>query len=451
MSLSRAGLAGQNFLTRNDTTLSRTEKRRINTELEAMLLSQLIASDKQLCDFVGQFRTSLGRAERPRLCKQYLAGLLLKGGRKSVEPMAARVPDADAQALQQFVNQSPWEHEAIQAELARLMLLRRIKNTQALRGKLPSGPRVERSTAALDAVLVLSDVNLPKRGRHSVGVGRQPCGMPARVVNCQSVVTWNYVDLYGMLPLLCELYLPPVWAADPPRMEKAGVPERRRRLCRRQEIAVELLERADGLLKPPNEAGQRINVSAVVCGAEYGAEREFLQVLAGRGYTFVAQVAETDVFWPAHGESLQQERDTIRARDWFTALSCRKERWQRVEVPFDRRRLIEVLAVRVHETKSLGWGGPGPEGWLLIEREGGKTLNYYLSNAPQDVPPSQLLKWAYARRRVEQGYRKMSEKLGLGHFEGRSWRGLHHHLTLCFMAYCFLQVLKKQRKRKRPR
>src|ERR1044072_4078352 len=187
-----------------------------------MKISQLKSLEKQLSDFVEQFAPVLGRSERRYWCKLYLTGLLLDGDRKSIEPMATRLPGGNEQCLQQFVNQSAWHHDSIQRQLLRLLIKRF--------GQSPG-------------VLALDDTSLPKKGQHSVGVARQYCGALGKVANCQSVVTWHFTNSKGAhFPLLGQIYLPESWTSDPQRMKRAGVPEEKRAFRKKWQIALQLLE-----------------------------------------------------------------------------------------------------------------------------------------------------------------------------------------------------------------
>jgi SRSO17 transposase len=185
-------------------------------------LADLKAVEKHLGTFVEEFAPELGRAERRYWCKLYLMGLLLDGERKSIEPLAQRVPGGNEQALQQFVNQSPWGHEPVQANLAR---------------------RLVRSSARGKGVLVLDDTTLPKKGQASAGVARQYCGALGKVANCQAIVTWHYCGPRAHVPLLGEVYLPQSWTADPSKLDRAGVPEGKREFREKWKLARELLDR----------------------------------------------------------------------------------------------------------------------------------------------------------------------------------------------------------------
>lgn len=167
-----------------------------------MTAKQVATLREQLQNFVEGFAAELGRSERRHWCGKYLEGLLREGERKSIEPVAARV-GGDDQALQQFVNQSPWKHEAVLFRLRQQMWRR----------------------ADRPGVLVLDNTILPKQGRHSVDVARQYFGALGKIANCQSIVTWHWAapDLHW--PLAAQVCLPSVWTDNPARMTMAGVPE----------------------------------------------------------------------------------------------------------------------------------------------------------------------------------------------------------------------------------
>lgn len=397
-----------------------------------MQLRQFKALEKHLGEFVEQFCELFGRSERRYRCKQYLTGLLLDGERKSIEPMADRVAGADAQALQQFVNQSPWVHTGVQMSLARMLLRRR---------------------TGQHAVLVLDDTTLPKQGKCSVGVAHQYCGALGKVANCQAIVTWHYADRHSHFPLLGQLYLPQTWVADVERMQRAGIPAEQQFFQEKWKLALELLD----------EIAPEVAAEAVVCDAGYGEIKEFLHELDARQYVFVAQIPESHSFWPVGiavttavnwtGRPRQFPTVTdpaaqpLRARQWREQLEHEGRKWCKVRLPLQQPKTVEVLAVRVRETNTQAWRRPGVERWLLIERLSDGTVKYYLSNAGRRASVRQLITWAHERWKVEQGYQQLKEELGLDHFEGRSWRGLHHHLTLCFMAYGFLQLMKRGKKK----
>lgn len=405
-----------------------------------MKLNELRSVRNKLGDFVSEFKEFLGRSERIHWCEMYLSGLLLEGERKSIEPMANRLPGGDKQAMQQFVNQSPWEHEELQLHLARY-LTKKIKITKA--------------------VLVLDDTSLPKKGNNSVGVARQYCGALGKIANCQSIVTWQYAVNGGdHFPIVEELYLPDNWTSDTKRLEQAGVPQKRFKFKKKWEIALDLLSRLDKL---------NLAYEAIVFDAGYGEIKEFWRKLDAKGKIFVAQIPESHSFWsvdielnnkqPRSGgrrrlypEVTNKEMKALSAKKWGEQLIGKKrDVWKKVKLPLSSKPHTLVRAIRVKEVITEAYYRPGRELWLLIEKFGNDQYKYYISNASKDTSIKKLTLWAHERWKVEQGYQHLKEELGLDHFEGRSWLGLHHHITLCFMAYAFLLLLKKDRFKKNPK
>src|SRR6185503_16055009 len=162
-----------------------------------------------------------GRRERRHWCRVYLSGLILDGERKSIEPLASRVEGGNEQALQQFVNQSPWDGEGLIADLRRDMLRRfRMKS----------------------AIYVLDDTSLPKKGNQSVGVAHQYCGALGKLSNCQSLVSLQAVGPRAHFPLAARLYLPEVWTSDKARMRAAGVPLEHQGFKEKWRIALDLID-----------------------------------------------------------------------------------------------------------------------------------------------------------------------------------------------------------------
>ena len=189
-----------------------------------MNVKELKTIQNRLKNYVESFSSYLGRSERRHWCWMYLCGLLSHGERKSIQPMAERLPGGNEQALQQFVNQSPWAYEPLQLAL--------VDHAQA------------NLTKVNPSVLVLDDTTLPKKGKKSVGVARQYCGALGKVANCQSIVSWHYAGKQAShFPLLGELYLPKSWCEDKAKLTEAGVPKRRQDFQKKWQIALDLLER----------------------------------------------------------------------------------------------------------------------------------------------------------------------------------------------------------------
>lgn len=396
-----------------------------------MTAKQVTAIRQQLQDFVGEFAAELGRSERRHWCGKYLEGLLREGERKSIEPLAARV-GGDEQALQQFVNQSPWDHAPVLFRLRELM----------------------RRRAGAPGVLVLDDTSLPKQGRHSVGVARQYCGALGKIANCQSVVTWHWMGAGLHWPLAAELYLPAAWTDDPERMTQAGVPVEAQRFREKWRIALDLLDE----MKPQLPAYE-----AIVCDAGYGVILPLLAELEKRHEPYVAQVPSNVSAWPATATAILVQpavgrprqhavvRDpTVKPRamaQWRDQLLAEPGRWTKVKLPRADGASVRAIAVRVQASqRAARWRQPGATRWLLIEQLGDGTFKYHLSNLSANTPLAELVRLAHQRWAIEQGYQQLKEELGFDHFEGRSWRGLHHHLALCFLAFCFLARLRTSKK-----
>jgi SRSO17 transposase len=285
-----------------------------------------------------------------------------------------------------------------------------------------------------------------------VGVARQYCGAVGKVANCQAIVTWHYCGPRAHFPVLGEVYLPQSWTTDSATLERTGVPKAKREFREKWKLALELLDRVS--------AG--LCYEAIVMDAGYGEIRAFLHALDQRDQCFVAQIPESHCFWPATIALEERSKpggrprrfpmiadaqaQLLSANAWRTQAEAGQLQWQKVRLRLQQPKTVEVATVRVRETISQAWRRPRPERWLLIERHRDGRWKYYLSNASLRTSVRRILHWAHQRWKIEQSYQQLKEELGLDHFEGRSWRGLHHHLTLCFLAYGFLQLLRQRKK-----
>src|SRR5215469_4353906 len=224
---------------------------------------------RRLEDYAAGLRDAFDLDRPARWAGVYLAGLIQEGERKSIEPLSRRValpPELQVkdpeQALQQFVNQSPWDEQRV---------LKRYRAVMA------------RSFASSQGIFVIDDTSFPKQGKHSVGVQRQYCGALGKKANCQCAVSVHYVAPKGHYPLTMRLFLPESWSNDRARLDKAGVPEERRRQLSKGKIALELLDqvRAEGL---PG--------GLVVADSGYGVSGPFRDGLAERGLYYIVGVTD---------------------------------------------------------------------------------------------------------------------------------------------------------------
>ena len=396
-----------------------------------MRLQEIEHMKEKLKDFVYSFKSILGRSERVRQCEDYLCGLMMNGDRKSVEPMAKRIPGGNVQNMQQFVNQSPWDHEAVQMELL-----------EKMKGLTGGGK----------GVLILDDTSFPKKGTKSVGVASQYSGLLGKIANCQIMVSWHYYGKTGHWPINAELYLPTEWTTDKERMKKAGVPRRRFRLIKRWEMALELLKKIRG----------RIPHEAIVFDGWFGIVRPFLKELDDLNELFVGRIPGSHTFWRddvplnekryLNGRPRKYTRVTdqrmrpFSARRWAEKLTGSKE-WKTFRLPTKTEKYVTAIGIRVREAIRKTNTGLGPERWLIIEKYE-QEQRYYVSNFPKNTSLKKMIYLYHKRSRIEQGYQQLKEELGMDHFEGRSWIGFHHHVTLSFMAYCFLHAMRMKNKKK---
>jgi SRSO17 transposase len=387
--------------------------------------------DGELREYVDSMVADMGRPERRRSMGWYLTGLLLDGERKSIEPMAARLVDdsrevqAMRQRLQECVTISTWSDAEMFARLAR---------------KLDSElPGVE--------ALVVDDTGHPKKGKHSVGVARQYSGTLGRVDNCQIAVNLHLAGESVSGCIAYDLYLPEEWAQDPERRRKTGVPNEV--LFRTKwQIA---LDQVDAALR----VGVRKHV--LLADAGYGDITEFRDALTERGITYVVGVNGQPHVWPPesnpqiqHRQPGTKGRPRTRYRDdehppvsiasLAARLSYRKVTWREGSRGWQSSRFAAVRIRTAH--RHLHCQPPSDEQWLLCEWPEGEPepTKYWLSTLPKETSVKTLVRLAKLRWRVERDYQEMKQELGLDHYEGRTWRGFHHHATLCAVAHGFLAL-----------
>jgi SRSO17 transposase len=384
--------------------------------------------EQELERWLEPFLLRLRRQAQRRWAPFYLKGLILPGERKSIEPMAARVAPGDTQQLHHFVSTSPWSTAPLEDELVRA---------------------ADRLVGGAGAVLVIDDTALVKQGRHSVGVKRQYCGQLGKRANCQALVSLTLAR--GEVPVCVglRLVLPEDWCAAAARRAAAGVPET---VAYRPKWKI-ALDEIDRVLA----SGARLG--CVLADAEYGRAAEFRAGLDERRLPYAAGVSPVQQVYPA-GVTLAfpARKPTGRPRKHPVPSAASVEAAELLEARPEAFRAIswrigtkgplraEFAAVRVRvadgPAAARGRHLPGEEAWLVGEHRASGERKYYLSNLPPDAPLEQLAALIKARWVCEQVHQQLKGELGLGHFEGRSWRGLHHHALLCQLAFAFLQYLR---------
>ena len=375
----------------------------------------------------------LGHASRAAAARAYCTGLLLPGERKSVEPMAARIAPARVQAAHQSLH-----HVVAKAEWDDAALLRAVRDLVL--------PAIERHGTV--RYWIVDDTGFPKQGEHSVGVARQYCGQLGKQDNCQVAVSLSVANDHASLPVAYRLYLPETWAADPARRAKAGVPE---------EIGFETKTAiALGQLRQAREAG--IPVGTVLGDAGYGDECDFRVGVDELELRYALGIRSATTVWPPGMAPLPPKPWSGRGRPPTRlrrspehqpvsvkelALSLPRQAWRTVTWrEGNRTELASRFAVRrirpAH--RDIRRAEPWPEEWLLVEWPEGaeEPSKYWLSNLPPRTALKDLVHMAKARWLIERDYQELKQEIGLGHYEGRGWRGFHHHASLCIAAYGFL-------------
>ena len=390
-------------------------------------------AQKRLTAYFNGLAQAVGHADREQPLKAYCTGLLLPGERKSVEPMAARLaPDnvrRTHQSLHHLVADSPWSDEA---------MLRQVRSAV-----LPAMQKKEPIVA-----WIVDDTGFPKKGRHSVGVARQYCGQVGKQENCQVAVSLSVSTWAASLPVGWRLYLPESWAEDVERRRNAGVPEEVR-FQTKPRLALEQIRQA---------VADEVPRGVVVADAGYGHDSQFRADLTELGLEYVVGVQSTTSVWEPGQQPLPAKKKKGRGRP--PRLLRRDKQHQPVSVEQLARELpaaawkkvtwregtqgklsSRFAAVRVRPAhRDEKRAEPHPEEWLLVEWPGGtaEPTKYWLSSLPAETKMKELVKLAKHRWIIERDYQELKQELGLGHYEGRGWRGFHHHATLCIAAYGFL-------------
>ena len=386
--------------------------------------AQIERCRKRMDQFLTDLVEPIGRSERRHWAAVYVRGLLLDGERKSIEPLAARLPDGNVQALQQFIGQSPWGWDAVWERLGKRM------------------------TAELEpeSAWVVDDTGFPKQGSHSVGVSRQYSGTLGKTGNCQIAVSVHHVGEEGNAPLGWRLYLPESWANDEQRRLDGGIPADV--VFRpKWKLALDIIDQI---------RGWGLADRVVLADAGYGESTDFRQELEQRQLRYIVGVA------PQVGVWLESPQPTLlkpmRTGRPPSALHYGEQRPLSAKAVAQQAKGWKTIGWREGSRgrlKSRFWAGrvqpshgfhegkaPLKEVWLLIgwpESEPEPT-KYFFCDLPADYSLRRLVRLTKCRWKIEQDYQQLKEELGLDHYEGRSWQGWHHHVTLVMMAHAFLTL-----------
>jgi SRSO17 transposase len=373
--------------------------------------------------YINELANVIGHADRAVPLHDYCTGLLLPGERKSVEPMAALTAPARTapkhQSLLHFVANAPWSDEAVLTKVRQMVL-----------------PKIE-ALGAIEASIV-DDTGFPKKGKHSVGVARQYCGQRGKQDNCQAVVSLSVASHHASLPIAHQLYLPEAWADDPERRKKARIPE---------DIVFKTKPQiALDQLKTAHAAG--IPLGTVLADAGYGYDSQFRNGVTKLELLYAVGIQSNVLMWkagtilPVQGpDGRKPSRPQLRAQQISAkelAFGHPAEAWQNVTWREDGEAFTSRFAR--WRVRPVTEAEPPAEEWLVIEwpEDAAEPTKYWLSTLPADISFEALVGRIKLRWRIERDYQELKQELGLGHYEGRGWRGLHHHITLCVAAYGFL-------------
>ena len=348
--------------------------------------------------------------------------------------MAARLAPDNVrrmhQSLHHLVADAPWNDEKMLAEVRRYVL-----------------PTMQKHSPVV--AWIVDDTGFPKQGTHSVGVARQYCGQIGKHDNCQAAVSLSVSTWSSSLPIAWRLYLPEVWCQDRERCQQAGVPEGIG-FQTKPEIALQQIRKA---------MEQKIAVGVVLADAGYGNGTPFRTALTQLGLSYMVGIESSTTVWepgqqplpapprkPGRGATpkrLQRNADHQPISVKQLALGLPPSAWRDIawragsqEALRSRFAAVRVRPAHRDEKRTV----PRPEEWLLIEwpKKESEPTKYWLSTLPDKTSRKFLVKIAKHRWIIERDYEELKQELGLGHYEGRSWRGFHHHATLCIAAYGFL-------------
>ena len=360
----------------------------------------------------------LGRSERRLAAIRYIKGLLMEGQRKSIEPLAARL-GVDGQSLQQFVTDSPWEESKVWNQIRREVI-----------GHLEPFES-----------WIVDETGWIKQGEHSVGVAWQYCGAVGKQANCQVNVQLAVSDGVVAAPIGAQLFLPQSWIEDSRRRNQAGVPQELG-YATKAEIALKLIDQA---------LADEVQPAPVLGDSVYGDSWHFREALRQRGLEFFLQVSpglhqgwthpirtlkERTKSHPHADEpaaqSLPQILGALRAEQFKNAS------WKAADGSIKKTRLAWL---KVYLSRALFYHASQPEAvWLVVDwpANAPEPYNLYLAHLHRAPSSPRCLRLSRSRWQIEQYFQRSKSDLGLDHYEGRSWRGFHHHLALSALAYLFI-------------
>ena len=385
------------------------------------------------------FLDRLGHKARRQMCPLYVSGLIGPGDRKSIQPMAERLAVGDYDQLHHFIAAGVWDAAPVETELF---------------------VQADRLVGGSDAVLVIDDTALPKKGTHSVGVAAQYASALGKTANCQTLVSLTLARGEVPVMLALRLFLPESWTNDRARLQRAGVPAEYRTARTKPEMALSEIDRVIA-------AGVRFG--CVLADAGYGMSAPFRQGLTARKLTWAVGIprhlkvypADVQMIWPVARRGRPRKRSvpdvlSMAAEGMLADAAWKTTSWRTGTKGKLKARFAAIRVRAADGSPQRIWDKgqqhlPGDEAWLIGEHRTSGEKKYYLANLPAKTDLRTLAATIKARWVCEQAHQQLKEELGLDHFEGRSWQGLHRHALMTMIAYAFLQHrrLKKARREKK--
>lgn len=373
---------------------------------------------RRLDDYCDKIGAVLGHKKRRESFALYTQGLLGDGERKSIEPIAARScadesrADARHQQLHHFIGVAEWDDRAV----------RRVAARHAIEA-------IEARGEAIDA-WIFDDTGFLKQGKHSVGVQRQYTGSAGKITNCQVGVSLSLTSRSAHVPIDFELYLPDSWANDSARRKEGRIPDDVT-FKTKPELALMMLERA---------AREGLPGKIVLADADYGKDPQFRATVRIHGFDYAIGIHSTTKVWRVD-KAGRRRGEALSASELATELgerSGRRVTWRegtagKLEGRFTFQR------VKVAQDDGID-PALHPVEWLYIEwpADARGELKFYLASLPARMSKKQLVRILKERWRTERVYQELKTELGLDHFEGRSFRGWHHHVTVALSCYAFI-------------
>lgn len=396
----------------------------------------------ELVRWLQPFLDRLGHKARRQMCPLYVAGLIGPGDRKSVQPMAERFAPGSYDQLHHFVSAGVWDASPLETELL-------IQANRLVGGR--------------DAVLIIDDTAMPKKGKHSVGVAPQYASALGKTANCQTLVSLTLAR--GEVPVMValRLFLPENWTNDQGRLQRASVPAEHRMARTKPEIALAEIDRVMA-------AGVRFG--CVLADAGYGSSAPFRHELTARNLAWAVGIPRhlkvypvgVQLIWPVAARGRPRKRHvpnslSVPAERMLADIKWRTLSWRTGTKGKLKARFAAIRIRTADGPPQRIWDKgqqhlPGNEAWLIGEQRASGEKKYYLTNLPVEADLRSLAATIKARWICEQAHQQLKEELGLDHFEGRSWHGLHRHALMTMIAYIFLQyhrLAKAKRKKKNRR